>query len=83
MNEFKERIKVQETRSFYKTYEKGKDGRKIYKGSIPPEGEFNSNNYLGVVSGFILDEQGNICVEKRANTKLQPGKLDIVSRAYQ
>lgn len=71
MNEFK--------RSFYKTFEKGRENNKIYKGSIPPEGEFYSTYYLGGVSCFVLNEQGDILVERRANTRLTPGKLDLVS----
>lgn len=66
-------------RSFYKLYEKGKNNKKIYKGSIVPEMENTTCHYLGGVSVFIMDEDGNICVEKRADTKLQPGRLDLVS----
>lgn len=80
MNDFKKEMQVNKAkRSFYKTFEKGQNNQKIYKSSIVPEGEFNSNSYLRGVSCFLLDEQGNILVEKRADTKLTPGKLDIVS----
>lgn len=81
MNQFKKEMKVkQNQRSFYKIFEKGKDNKKIYKGSIIPEGELNTIFCLGTVSCFVLNEQREILIEKRsANKKIEPGKLDVVS----
>lgn len=81
MNQFKEAMKVNKNkRSFYKIYGKGKDGRKIYKGSIVPEGELYTGYSLATVSCFVLNERGEILVEERAtNKKIMPGILDIVS----
>lgn len=73
MNQFKERI-----REFYKTYEKGKDGRKIYKGSIASK-ERKEYLYLGAVTCFVIDENNNVLVEKRGNAESEPGELDLVS----
>lgn len=78
MNQFKEEIKVE--RSFYKTYKKGRDGRKIYNGSTIPELELKRNYCLATVSCFVLNEKGEILVEKRTrNKKIDPGILDTVS----
>lgn len=81
MNQFKEAMKVNKNkRSFYKSYEKGKNDRKIYKGSIVPEGELCTHYSLATVSCFVLNEKGEILVEERANSKkIMPGILDIVS----
>ncbi len=81
MNQFKEAMKVNKNKwSFYKTYEKRKDGRKIYKGSIVPEGELYTDYSLATVSCFVLNKKGEILVEERAaDKKIMPGILDIVS----
>lgn len=82
MNQFKEKLNTRknDTRSFYKTYREGKDGKKIYTGSIAPQLELNSNCVIGTVSCFVLNEKGEILVEERTrNKKIDPGTLDIVS----
>lgn len=73
MNQFKERM-----REFYKTYEKGKNGRKIYKGSIVSK-ERKEYLYLGTVTCFVIDENNNVLVERRGKTETEPGELDLVS----
>lgn len=73
MNQFKEKI-----REFYKTYEKGMNGRKIYKGSIATK-ERKEYLYLGTVTCFVIDKNNNVLVEKRGNVESEPGKLDLVS----
>ena len=81
MNQFKEKLKIGE-RSFYKIYEKGKNDKKIYKGSTIPELELKLNCHycLGTVSCFVLNEKGEILVEERAmDKKIAPGSPDIVS----
>ncbi len=86
MNQFKRNIEIKNKEykknhqtSFYKTYEKSKGGRKVYKGSIVKQGEFNFNEYLSGVSCFVINDEGRVLVEKRANTKLTPNALDLIS----
>ena len=67
------------TWQFYKTYKKGKNGNKIFQNRISPQNELNQNKYLGGVSCFILDENGNILIEKRGNTKITAGEIDLCS----
>lgn len=79
MNQFKEGLK-KEKRSFLKVFERGKDGKKVYKGSTVPEAELSSPYSLATVSCFVINEKGEILVEKRSkNKKIAPGILDIVS----
>lgn len=77
MSEFLESLKVNKKDIFYKTYDKGKNGRKIYKGATIKEA--NNQNYLGGVSCFIIDQDGKILIEKRANTKITAGQYDLCS----
>lgn len=64
---------------FYKTYKKRNDGNKIYQNRISQKSELNQNDYLGGVSCFVLDENGNILIEKRGNTKITAGEIDLCS----
>lgn len=67
-------------RSFYKVYEKGKGNRKVYKGSIAPEGEMNTIHCLSTVSCFVLNDKREVLVEERTSNKnISPNTLDIVS----
>ncbi len=76
MNENRLRSKME----FYKTYAKTKQGVKIYKGSILKDDEFlREGMYLRGVSCFVIDENGNVVVEKRGNTNITKGKLDLCS----
>lgn len=83
MNDYKKSLKVngkkEDKRSFYKTYEKRKDNKKIYKGSTTTKLEFSQNLYLNGVSCFIIDEKNRILIEKRANTKLTANEIDLCS----
>lgn len=81
MNQFKKELEAKNVeRSFYKVFKNGKDGRKIYQGSIVPVGELNSYYSLATVSCFVLNEKGEILVEERTeNKKIAPDMLDIVS----
>lgn len=81
MNRFKEAIKAKNKRAFYKTYEKGEDDRKIYKGSIASK-ERKEYLYLATVTCFVMDENGKVLVEKRGKAETEPGELDLVSRSY-
>ena len=56
----------EESWKFYKIYSKGE---KIYKGRVLKSSELSQFQYLGGVSCFIIDENGNVLIEKRGNTK--------------
>ncbi len=78
MNQFKERLKAK--RSFNKIYEKGKNGEKVYKGSIIPDWELKTRYCLATVSCFVINKKGEILVEERSHEKkVSPYALDIVS----
>ena len=92
MNEFKKSLRSEKkvthkrkikskphTWQFYKTYKKGKKGDKIYQKRISTKSELNQNDYLGGVSCFIINENGNILIEQRGNTKITAGEMDLCS----
>ena len=64
---------------FYKTYKKRNDGNKIYQNRISQKSELSQSDYLGGVSCFMLDDNGNILIEKRGNTKITAGEIDLCS----
>ncbi len=73
MNQFKEGI-----RKFYKTYERDRNGRKVYQGSIVSK-ERKEYLYLGTVSCFVIDENNNVLIERRGKKETEPEELDLVS----
>lgn len=86
MNDYKKSLKIndkkeykEDKRSFYKTYEKGKNDKKIYMYSTTENLELTQNLYLNGVSCFIIDEKDRILIEKRANTKLTANEIDLCS----
>ena len=93
MNDFKKRLRSEnrqakrikqiknkpQTWQFYKTYTKGKKENKIYKNRISQKNELNQNDYLAGVSCFIIDEKGNILIERRGNTNITAGEIDLCS----
>ena len=72
---FKEKKKI----SYYKTYEKNIRGEKVYTGIIETKKELTQDNYLGGVSCFIINDEGKVLIEKRANTKINSGEIDLCS----
>ena len=61
---------------YYKVY----DEQKSFLYNIPVTQEKNlTNQFLKGVTCFVVNEQGQILLEKRANTELTPGKIDLVS----
>lgn len=61
---------------YYKVYDV--QGRFLY--NIPVAQEKNlTNEFLKGVTCFVINEHGEILLEKRANTELTPGKIDLVS----
>ncbi len=85
MNEFQKSLQIKQAKSiknnsntkFYKIYEKNREGKKIYKGRTIKEA--NSEHYLGGVSCFIINEEGKVLLEKRANTNITAGAYDLCS----
>ena len=67
----------EESWKFYKIYSKGEKGEKIYKGRVLKSSELSQFQYLGGVSCFIIDENGNVLIEKRGNTKITSGEIDL------
>ncbi len=65
-------------RRFYKIFGNN-NGKKIYRGSILPNDKQAGSYFLGGVSCFVIDESGNIIIEKRGNTNITKGKLDLCS----
>lgn len=77
MNSFKESITQEPKDMFYKKYGKDNQGKKIYKGNTIREA--NSEYYLGGVSCFVINNKGEILIEKRANTNITAGAYDLCS----
>ena len=70
---------TQQAWQFFKTYKKGNSGKKTYQNRISQKSELNQSDYLGGVSCFIMDQNGNILIEKRGNTKITAGEMDLCS----
>lgn len=82
MNDFKKSLrgfKEKKKISYYKTYERNIRGEKVYTGIIETKKELTQDNYLGGVSCFIINDEGKVLIEKRANTKINSGEIDLCS----
>ena len=82
MNDFKKSLKGFKEKkkiSYYKTYERNIRGEKVYTGIIETKKELAQDNYLGGVSCFIINDEGKVLIEKRANTKINSGEIDLCS----
>ena len=82
MNDFKKSLKGFKEKkkiSYYKTYERNIRGEKVYTGIIETKKELTQDNYLGGVSCFIINDEGKVLIEKRANTKISSGEIDLCS----
>ena len=62
--------------NFYKVYDE--NGNYLYDIDVKDEKKL-TNQYLKGVTCFVVNEKGEILLEKRANTELTPGKIDLVS----
>lgn len=62
---------------FYIKYTKSKVPKGVIK--TKKEKELKSNEWLKGVSCFVLNQDGNVLIEQRANKGLTPGKLDLCS----
>ena len=65
--------------SYDKTYERNIRGETVYTGIIETKKELTQDNYLGGVSCFIINDEGKVLIEKRANTKINSGEIDLCS----
>lgn len=82
MNDFKKSLKGFKEKkkiSYYKTYERNIRGEKVYTGIIETKKELTQDNYLRGVSCFIINDEGKVLIEKRANTKINSGEIDLCS----
>ena len=61
----------------YRVYDKNGDLRKII--DKKHEKKLEQNEWLKGVTCFILNDKAEVLVEKRANTELTPGQLDLCS----
>ena len=82
MKEFRERLKFENVRingnkfpTMYNMY----DENKLYIGKINHNHEKIQNRWLKGISIFFETEQGKILMERRGNTKLNPGEADFCS----
>ena len=75
--DFFERYRVNNGLShYYRVYDK--NGKYLY--DIDRKNELQLTvEYLKGVTCFVVNQKGEILIEKRAKTKLTPGKLDLVS----
>lgn len=64
------------TGKYYKVYDES--GNFLYNINKKDEGTL-TDQYLRGVTCFVINENGEILVEKRADTELTPRKLDLVS----
>lgn len=78
MTQFRERIKKEAERSFYKVYTNEK-GRPVYDTSIVSPEKRKTYQHIRTVSCFVMDEDGNVLVERRGKSETEPGELDLVS----
>lgn len=75
---FKDKYKVRaQKEKFYRVY--NKFGKYIKDIDVNDENKLTSEEYLKGVTCFVINKKGEILIEKRANTKLTPDKLDLVS----
>ena len=65
------------TDTYYKVYNKSKKLKKIIATS--QEKELTEEDWLEGVSCFVINEKGEVLIEKRVNKGLTPGKLDLCS----
>ena len=61
----------------YNAYDK--DGKIIRKTDKKQELSINENEWLKGVTCFVINEKGEVLIEKRVNKGLTPGKLDLCS----
>lgn len=61
---------------YYKVY--NEKGEFLYNIPTQQENEI-TNQFLKGVTCFVINENGEVLLEKRANTELTPGKIDLVS----
>ena len=65
------------TDNYYKVYDKSKKLKKII--AIRQEKQLTEEEWLEGVSCFVINENGEVLIEKRVGRGLTPGKLDLCS----
>lgn len=65
------------TDDYYKVYDKSKQLKKII--ATNREKDLTEEEWLEGVSCFVINEKGEVLIEKRVNKGLTPGKLDLCS----
>lgn len=65
------------TDNYYKVYDKSKKLKKII--AISQEKQLTEEEWLEGVSCFVINENGEVLIEKRVGRGLTPGKLDLCS----
>lgn len=63
--------------NYYKVYDKSKKIKKII--ATNQEKHLTEEEWLEGVSCFVINEKGEVLIEKRINKGLTPGKLDLCS----
>lgn len=65
------------TGSYYKVYDKSQKIKRIV--ATTQEKQLTEEEWLEGVSCFVINEKGEVLIEKRVNKGLTPGKLDLCS----
>lgn len=65
------------TDNYYKVYDKSKKIKRII--ATTQEKQLTEEEWLEGVSCFVINENGEVLIEKRVNKGLTPGKLDLCS----
>ena len=73
---FLDKYKVNNTGEYYKVY--NDRGEFLYNIDRKDEKTL-TDQYLKGVTCFVINQNGEVLIEKRGNTELTPGKLDLVS----
>ena len=69
--------RIKKLDNFYKVYDKEKKFKKII--ITNEEHQLTEEDWLDGVSCFVINEKGEVLIEKRVNKGLTPGKLDLCS----
>lgn len=70
-------IGCKKTENYYRVYDKSKKLKKII--DTRNEKQITEDEWLEGVSCFVINEKGEVLIEKRVNKGLTPGKLDLCS----
>lgn len=74
--DLKEEIKIVNDNNFYKVYDK--NGKYLRNIDVKEENSLK-DEFLHGVSCFVVNEENQVLMEVRANTKITPGKIDLIT----